>query len=146
MSMKQAFFAGILLAASSTLAIAKQPARPLPSGATIYIDTNNGFDMFLMAAFQEKNVALKIVTKPEQADYIMDSTIFHSHDLLATNGAAMTGHSAEAAVKLTSKSGDLIWAYAVTKGLLHRGNQSVAEAFAKHLKDLIAKPTTKAPR
>jgi hypothetical protein len=32
-----------------------------------------------------------------------------------------------------------IWAYAATKGLLSRGKQSVAEACAKHLKEIVGK-------
>jgi hypothetical protein len=143
MGMKHAVLTGLLLAAALPCLEAKQPAKPVAAGSTIYIDTNNGFDMFLMAAFQEKQLPLKIVMKREDADYILDSTIFHSYGVVAgtagNTGGLAAGHMAEAAVKLTSKSGQLVWAYAVAKGVLHKGNQSVAESFAKHLKDMIQK-------
>jgi len=115
---------------------AKAP-RTIPRGSAIYIDTDNGFDMFLMAAFQAKHVSLKLVSTPEKADYTLDSVVFHNGAFVATRSIAMSGHTSEAAVKLTSKDGDIVWAYAVGKGMLRSGSQSVAEACAKHLKDLV---------
>jgi hypothetical protein len=111
----------------------------IPAGSRIYVDTNNGFDLFILAAFQAKHVKAQLVSTSEKADYILDSSLFHSHELAATEKAAGTYRVSEAAFKLTSKSGEIVWAYAATKGLLSRGKQSVAEACAKHLKDVIGK-------
>jgi hypothetical protein len=111
----------------------------IPAGSKIYVDSNNGFDIFILAAFQEKRVSAQLVSSADKADYILDSSLFHSNEAVATEKAAGTYRISEAAFKLTSKSGDIVWAYAATKGMLSRGKQSVAEACAKHLKEIIHK-------
>jgi hypothetical protein len=120
---------------------ARHDKQTIPAGSTVYVDTNNGFDIFIIAAFQEKHVPLKIVSSREKADYVLDSSLFHAGGLVATEKAASTYRISEAAFKLTTKDGDVVWAYAATKGMLSRGGgkQSVAEACAKHLKELVAK-------
>jgi hypothetical protein len=112
-----------------------------PAGSSIYVDSNNGFDIFIQAAFQAKHLNVRLVSSADKADYVLDSSLFHSQEFLATQKTAGTYRISEAAFKLTSKSGDIVWAYAVTKGMLSRGKQSVAEACAKHLKDVF--PNTK---
>jgi hypothetical protein len=116
---------------------AKIQTGSIPVGSAVYVDTNNGFDMFVLAAFQSKRVPLRLVSSRENADYVLDSALFHTGELVATPKFAATGRISEAAFKLTSKSGDVIWAYAVTKGMLTAGKQSVAEACAKHLKEIV---------
>jgi hypothetical protein len=111
----------------------------IPAGSKIYVDSNNGFDIFILAAFQAKRVSAQLVSSSDKADYILDSSLFHSHEAVATEKASGTYRISEAAFKLTSKSGDIVWAYAATKGMLSRGKQSVAEACAKHLKEIIRK-------
>ncbi len=108
-----------------------------PAGSSIYVDSNNGFDIFIQAAFQAKHLNVRLVSSADKADYVLDSSLFHSQEFLATQKAAGTYRTSEAAFKLTSKSGDVVWAYAVTKGVLSRGKQSVAEACAKHLRDVF---------
>jgi len=115
----------------------KDPVMTIRAGSSIFVDSNNGFDTFILAAIQEKHVLLHIVSSPAQADYILDSSLFHTGEFVATTKYASTGRTSEAAFKLTSKSGEIVWAYAVTKGMLSRGKQSVAEACAKHLKDIV---------
>jgi len=116
---------------------ARHDKQTIPAGSTVYVDTN----IFIIAAFQEKHVPLKIVSSREKADYVLDSSLFHAGGLVATEKAASTYRISEAAFKLTTKDGDVVWAYAATKGMLSRGGgkQSVAEACAKHLKELVAK-------
>ena len=123
----------------SPVPVSKVGQRLAP-GSTIYVDTNNGFDIFIMAAFREKHVPVKLVNSPDGADYILDSSLFHSGGDVATKSFATTTRLSEAAFSLTSKSGLVIWAYAATKGsfLGRGGKQSVAEACAKHvMKDLF---------
>ena len=113
--------------------------RKIPADSKVYVDTNNGFDIFIVAALEAKHVPLKVVPTRDTADYVLDSSLFHDAGFIATTKAAGTYRISEAAFKLTSKSGDVVWAYAATKGLLSRGGgkQSVAEACAKHLKDHV---------
>ena len=60
-----------------------------------------------------------------------------SAEFVATPKYATTRKISDAAFKITSKSGDITWTYAVTKGILSHGNQSVAEACAWHLRDIV---------
>lgn len=118
---------------------AEHKGRPVPAGSTIYVDSNNGFDLFILAAFQAKGVPLKLVSSRDKADFILDSSLFHDKEFTATGNVAGTYRVSEAAFKLTTKAGEIVWAYAATKGLLSKGGkQSVAESCAKHIKDLIA--------
>ena len=126
----------LLIFLSSSIAATRKGVT-IPAGSSLFVDSNNGFDTFILAAFQNKRVALKLVSSADKADYILDSSLFHTGEFVATPKLATTGRTSEAAFKLTSKSGDIIWAYAVTKGIFSRGKQSVAEACAKHLKDIV---------
>jgi hypothetical protein len=133
--------AAALLAFALVCPAAHRQKVTIPLGSTVYVDTNNGFDIFILAAFQEKRVPLQIVSTRDKADYILDSSLFHDAGFVATTKAAGTYRISEAAFKLTSKTGDIVWAYAATKGMLSRGGgkQSVAEACAKHIKDFVSK-------
>ncbi len=126
---------------ATVLMAAKHPppsvAKTIPSGSKIFIDSNNGFGIFIEAAFQAKGLKVEMVSKADDADYVLDSSLFHDTEFTAVHGNATTYRISEAAFKLTSKSGDIVWAYAVTKGILSRGKQSVAEACAKHLNEII---------
>ena len=136
-------------------------------GSAVYVDSDNGFDIFIMAAFQAKHVPLRVVSSPDKADYTLHCEVFRVFSAVVATKATTTtrasevgepppssrdasgsaetksvatagGRTSEVAVKLISKSGDLVWAYAVTKGITVR-NQPFAEAIAKHLKDVVAK-------
>lgn len=119
-------------------------------GKTVFVSTNNGFDVFIEAGFFNKHVPLKIVSSPRKADYVLDSVLFHSNQPLADVTERSPVARAESAVKLTDqKTGVVVWAYEVTKGsgphmpviypglidvFSSRGKQSVSEAIAKHLR------------
>lgn len=127
----------LLLIAVSLFAAKHRPSYVyIPAGSTIFINTNNGFDIFLLAALQNKGVPLQLTSHADKADYVLDSSLFHSDEFFATRKAAGTYRVSEAAFKLT-RSGEVVWAYAVTKGMLSRGKQSVAEACAKHLGEAV---------
>jgi hypothetical protein len=127
---------GVLALALACLAAGKVT---IPAGSKIYVDSNNGFDLFILAAFQAKHLNARLVSSSEKADYILDSSLFHSHEIAATEKAAGTYRVSEAAFKLTSKTGEIVWACAATEGLLSRGKQSVTEACAEHLKEIVGK-------
>jgi len=130
-----------LLLLTAAICFAGEP-KPIANGSTLFVDTNNGFDLFILAAFQAKGVPMKLVSTREEADYVLDSSLFHDKGFAASGSTAGTYRISEAAFKLTSKSGQLIWAYAATKGMFSKGGgkQSVAESCAKHLKALCGKP------
>jgi hypothetical protein len=117
------------------------PLPPLPSSAgstsckAIYVDTNNGFDVFILAAFRAKHVPVKLVNSAASADCVLDSWLFHSEGSVAAAKFTATTGLSEAAFSLTSRSGEIVWAYSATKSsiLVRGGKQSVAEACAKHI-------------
>jgi len=57
--MKLTVTALLLLAAA--ICFAGEP-RPIANGSTLFVDTNNGFDLFILAAFQVKGVPMKLVS------------------------------------------------------------------------------------
>jgi hypothetical protein len=137
--MKFAILSLVFLALPISSSAAHKGPTKIPAGSNVFVDSNNGFDTFILAAFQNKHVLVNLVSSADKADYILDSSLFHTGEFVATPKYATTGRTSEAAFKLTAKSGDIIWAYAVTKGIFSRGKQSVAEACAKHLKDIVGK-------
>jgi Adenylylsulphate kinase len=58
-----------------------------------FIDSNNGFDTFILAALQSKHVQLKVVSSVDKADYVMDSSLFHTDEFVATPKFASTGRT-----------------------------------------------------
>jgi hypothetical protein len=60
-------------------------------------------------------------------------------EAIVVKSTAKSGRASEAMKLRDIKTGEVIWAYAVTKGIMSRGSQSVAEACAKHFKELVAK-------
>ena len=110
----------------------------IPSGSAIYVDPSGGFDKSLSAAFQARHVSLRVVTLPEQADYTLDSAVFPVAGEARRRSTSLATSKAEA-VKLTSKSGEIVWRYTVTEHTLDKGSQAVADECAKHMKDMVAK-------
>lgn len=114
--------------------------KKIPKGSTIFVDADKGFDTYLAAALQKKSVAVKMVAEKEKADYILTGSSLHEDKNWASK--IFLGHrdTSEATVEMIEvKSGEIVWAYAVHKKNSARGNQSTAEACAKHLRDAIAK-------
>jgi hypothetical protein len=133
----------VLICGSLVMARDHRTVTTIPANSAIFIDSNNGFDIFIAAALQSKGVPLRLVASIDRADYVMDSSLFHYEVSAAVEtrklGIATSGLTSSAAFKLTSRAGDIVWAYEVTKGMLSRGKQSVAEACAKHLKEAVDK-------
>ncbi len=55
------------------LATAQTPR--LNSGATVFIEPSNGYELYLSAAFLQKAVPIIVVTDREKADYIIKTTV-----------------------------------------------------------------------
>jgi hypothetical protein len=94
-----------------------------------------GFENYLAAAFLKKKVQLMVVADKDQADYVISGT---SEDKKAGWAKiAFTGniHSDNAAsvTMIDKRSGAMVFAYAVNKKSTLHGDQTTAEACAKHL-------------
>ena len=100
MTMKNA---PLLLLVSMAVSSVVYGQQSVPAGSTVFVDTNNGFDIFILAALQAKHVPLVLVSSRDKADYILDSALFHSSEFVATQKVAGTYRVSESAFKLTSK-------------------------------------------
>jgi hypothetical protein len=111
------------------------------AGATVFIVPMEGFENYLAAALQKKNVPLIPVASEEQARYILKGTAEEKKPGWAKMVMMKQIHSDDAAsVQLIDrKSGAIVFAYSVNKKNTLHGEQTTAEACAKHLKEQIEK-------
>lgn len=134
-------------------------------GARIVIAPMGGFETYFAAAIREKKVPITLTLDRDSAQYFVVSTETEWQGFVAGSGASANwnpggGHyeSASAAsstrglessiMLIDAKTKDVVWAYEVHKSshgaLLFgthaaRGQQSLAEACAKHLREYIEK-------
>ncbi len=109
--------------------------------STVYIEPMEGFESYLAAAFQKKKVQLVAVADKDKADYVISGT---SDDKKAgwAKIAFMGNIHSDAAASISmvdKKSGAIVFAYAVNKKNTLHGQQTTAEACAKHLEEQIEK-------
>src|SRR5882724_269929 len=111
------------------------------SGATVFIVPMEGFENYLAAAFQKKSVPLVPVASEEQARYVMKGTSEEKKPGWAKMVMMKQIHSDDAASvqMIDRKSGAIVFAYSVNKKNTLHGQQTTAEACAKHLKEQIEK-------
>ena len=134
-------------------------------GARIVIAPMGGFETYFAAAIREKKVPITLTLDRDSAQFFVVSTETEWRGFVAGSSASADwnqggGHydSASAAsstrglessiMLIDAKTKDIVWAYEVHKSshaaLLFgthatRGQQSLAEACAKHLKEYIEK-------
>ena len=137
----------------------------IPRGARVVIAPMGGFETYFAAAVREKKVPITLTLDKDSAQYFVVSSETEWRGFVAAsgasanwnqNGGSYAGGSAasstrglEASIMLIdAKTKDIVWAYEVHKSshgaLLFgthgaRGQQSLAEACAKHLKQDIDK-------
>jgi hypothetical protein len=151
------------------LAASAQSQPAVPAGARIVIAPMGGFETYFAAAVREKQVPVTLTLDKASAQYFVVSTTTEWHGFISgsaekgqisgsgnsfsgsySGGSAATStRGLEASIMLIdAKTQDVVWAYEVHKkshgGLLTgsfaaHGQQSVAEACAKHLKEFIEK-------
>ena len=110
---------------------------PVPQGAKVVITANDGFDMFLTAAFARKGVPLTVVANREQADYEIQATAETQKagwaKIILTRNTRSNENASMRLVDL--KTGEVVFAYAYNMGSAYNGRQSSAESCAKHLRN-----------
>ena len=134
---------------------------PIAAGARVVIAPMGGFETYFAAAVREKKVPIVLTLDKASAQFFVVSTNAEWRGFVYGSGANWnnSGGSAGAAASSTrgleastmiidAKTKDVIWAYEVHKSshgsllfgtLGARGQQSIAEACAKHLKEYIEK-------
>jgi hypothetical protein len=130
---------------SAELSLTSSTSTPLTTrimpGSTVYIVPMDGFDTYLAAALQKKKVPLIAVGNENQATYIIKGTsdekkagwakMIFMGDMHSDNAASIQ--------MFDRKSSAIVFAYAVNKKSTLHGQQTTAEACAKHLKEQIEK-------
>lgn len=110
-------------------------------GSTVYIAPMNGFENYLAAAIEKKKVPLVAVANETQATYVIKGTSEEKKAGWAKIAFSGQIHSDDAASvqMINRQTGAIVFAYAVNKKNTWHGQQTTAEACAKHLKDQIEK-------
>lgn len=126
----------ILLALSPCWA---QQTNSIPAGARVFLEPMGGFETYLKAAMTKKKVPLQIVEDKTQADFIITG---HSESQKASTAKKVimgNWHSNEdASINVSNvKTGEVVFAYEAHKDSSAHGQQSTAEACAKHLNEKI---------
>jgi hypothetical protein len=100
----------------------------------------SGFDNFVIAGLQKKEVPLVVVTNRDKADYeiagVSDSEKAGWAKMLFL-GSQQSKEQASIKV-IDLKTNEIVFGYSVHKGNSYRGRQSAGEACAKHIKEVIA--------
>jgi hypothetical protein len=113
----------------------------IPKGSKVFIaPMEGGFENFVIAGIQKKEVPVVIVMDRAKADYEM-SGIAESEKAGWAKMLFMGSQQSreQASIKVVDiKTGGVVFGYSVNKGNSYRGKQSAGEACAKHLKEAIA--------
>jgi hypothetical protein len=119
---------------------ASQNSKAIPAGSKIYITPMDGFETFLKAALDKKEVPLVIVEDKEKADFEITGASNSQKASTAKKIFMGSWHSREeASINVANiKTGEVVFAYSAHKENSVHGKQSSAEACAKHLKEKIS--------
>jgi hypothetical protein len=134
---------------------------PIDPGARVVIAPMGGFETYFAAAIREKKVPIVLTLDKDSAQYFVVSTNAEWRGFVYGSGASWNNSGGAAGASASSTRGleasimiinaktkDVVWAYEVHKSshgsllfgtLGARGQQSIAEACAKHLKMYIEK-------
>jgi hypothetical protein len=133
----------ILLVTSVALA----DDRIIPRGSKIYIgEIPEDVGMYLKAEIVKKKIPIQIVTKEEDADYLLQGIAEGDEDRKWHEGwLTGTRDHTTAAIQIVDKEGNFVWASEAGDrsaffGALRRGGpRKVADRLANNLKDIVMK-------
>ena len=116
-----------------------QQTKSIPAGARVFLEPMGGFETYLKAAMTKKKVQLQIVEDKAQADFVITGHSESEKASTAKKAILWNFHSNEdASINVSSvKTGEVVFAYEAHKDSSAHGQQSTAEACAKHLKDKV---------
>lgn len=107
----------------------------LPAGSTVYIEPMDGFENYLAAALQKKKVQVIVVADRDAADFVITGSSQHEKAgwaKVAFQRSIQSDDQASISV-VNRQSSAVVFAYAVNKKNTLHGEQTTAEACAKHL-------------
>jgi len=113
----------------------------VPAPNTVFIAPMDGFETYLSAAFVKKQVPLTVVGDEAHAAYVIRGTSEEKKAGWAKMAFTGSIHSDDAASiqMIDQKTDAVVFAYAVNKKNTWHGEQTTAEACAKHLKEQLEK-------
>lgn len=122
-------------AAATAPVVTPATTKIVPNSKVYIAPMENGFESYLMAAFRKKKVQLFPVAEKDQADYVITGTSVDKKAGWAKIVFMGNVHSDNAAsINMSDrKTGVIVYAYAVDKKSTLHGQQTAAEACAKHL-------------
>lgn len=128
-------------AATQAPVVADPPASTGVMPNSVFISPMNGFESYLAAAFEKKKVPLTVVADQSRAAYVITGTSDEKKAGAAKMLVFGQIHSDNAASMqmVDQKTGAVVFAYAVNKKNTLHGQQTTAEACAKHLKEQLEK-------
>lgn len=108
---------------------------------SVFISPMNGFESYLAAAFAKKQVPLTVVADQARAQYVITGTSDEKKAGVAKMLVFGQIHSDNAASiqMVDQRTSAVVFAYAVNKKNTLHGQQTTAEACAKHLKEQLEK-------
>jgi hypothetical protein len=112
----------------------------IPKGAKVFLADMKGFEVDLREAIKKKDVPVQIVDDRSQAEFEISGSSDTEKASTAKKVIMLNWHSNEqASISVANlKTGDIVFAYSVSKKSSAHGKRSTAEACAKHLKEKIA--------
>lgn len=125
---------------SSTTCSAQVQGEKLTAGSKVFIEPMGGFETYLAAALVKKKVPVLVVDDKSKADFILSgNSRTEEAGWAKTMFVSNRPHSTASISIKDIKNGVMLYAYNVDKSNAARGDQSTAEACAKHLKEFIEK-------
>jgi hypothetical protein len=105
----------------------------------VYVAPMDGFENYITAALEKKKVPVNVTVDQDKADFIITGTSEETKPGWARWLVTGDAHTDDAASirMIEVKSGRVVYAYAVNKKFTWHGQQTAAEAFAKHLEKWI---------
>ena len=124
-----------LTVAAVSPSLAAPVVSNITTGSKVYLEKMAGFETYLTAAFAKKKVQLVVTSDATQADYVISGVSDEKKAGWAKIVFMGNIHSdAAASITMTDKrNGNIVFAYAVDKKSTLHGQQTTAEACAKHL-------------
>jgi hypothetical protein len=113
----------------------------IASGSKVFIEPmQGGFNTYLQAALIKKHVPVTMVDDETKADYVIVGTAEMNKAGWAKTIFVSPKGDADASITVKDvKTGNIVYGYAVDKFSARHGQQSTAEACAKHFKTFIDK-------
>jgi|HubBroStandDraft_2_1064218.scaffolds.fasta_scaffold00819_5 hypothetical protein len=121
--------------------VAQSGPAILPAPNTVFIAPMEGFETYLAAAINKKQVPLTVVGDEAHAVYLIRGTSAEQKAGWAKMAFTGSIHSDDSAsIQMIDRKTDaVVFAYAVNKKNTWHGQQTTAEACAKHLKEQLDK-------